>query len=239
MGRGRRLRTRFCAGLAALLCCACTDPGDRYRAFVERFESSRDAQVDEPDASDMVGDAANEGGTDEPPTCALPDPDEFTGTYVMSVSLALAPGRPIVTLIDTTASMEGDVWVLELSQQPLSAADRMTPVGERGEVQRFEFTDTDFETTPFDSFTPAEANPITGTDAEAVLILRGTLCSVRGDDNPDATVDSWCGTVGGEILRPLPMPLDGSTFAAVRVADAQSIPTDLPINCAGDLADPL
>jgi hypothetical protein len=44
--------------------------------------------------------------------------------------------------------------------------------------------------------------------------------------------DFYCGTVTGEVLEPPIGSIEGSTFAAVRLADTTVLPTDVVINCA-------
>jgi hypothetical protein len=74
------------------------------------------------------------------------------------------------------------------------------------------------------------ANPITGGDISAAVVLTGNLC---GDKR------SFCGTVSGNVTKPLPLDLKGSTFTFTRVDSAASLPARPAIDCAGHLADPL
>ena len=47
--------------------------------------------------------------------------------------------------------------------------------------------------------------------------------------------DNLCGSVTGDVLSPLQSPLDGSTFAAIRLdddgSDLGTLPTEFPTKC--------
>jgi hypothetical protein len=45
------------------------------------------------------------------------------------------------------------------------------------------------------------------------------------------SADFYCGTVTGEVKEPPVGSIEGSTFAAVRLADKTMLPTDVTINC--------
>jgi hypothetical protein len=77
---------------------------------------------------------------------------------------------------------------------------------------------------------PGAANPVTGGDILANVVLEGSLC---GDAR------SFCGTVTGNVSSPLPLDLAGSTFTLTRVDPPADPPTRPPIDCAGNLSDPL
>lgn len=64
---------------------------------------------------------------------------------------------------------------------------------------------------------------ITATDVVLDLALVGSF----GDSN------TFCGEALGEITMPLNSSIDGSTFAATRIADAMTLPAEIPTNCGG------
>ena len=221
------------AGACALVLAGCVDSNQVFDDFTARQAAAADAmRDDEPDAGQ--GDSGNDG------PCELPEPGEVEGLFVLSVSTPLAPTKPVIQLVRTTAEMEGDVLVMSLSTINLAADDRMRQVGEWTEPRRFELTEPVFESEPFESVTHPEGNPVLlNTETTSEISLAGELCSVRTDEDPEAVIEFWCGDVNGMVTKPLTMPLDGATFAATRVPDEETIPTEFKINCAGDLAEPL
>jgi hypothetical protein len=56
---------------------------------------------------------------------------------------------------------------------------------------------------------PADGNPITYQDLVADITLDGAVL----------TLDDFCGAVSGNLIVPFELPLDGSTFGAVRTDD--------------------
>lgn len=75
------------------------------------------------------------------------------------------------------------------------------------------------------------ANPISGSDITADVTLTGSLCLRSGG--------YYCGTAQGQATQPITLDLAGSTFTLIPVPDAQTLPAQPPIDCAGTLADPL
>jgi hypothetical protein len=73
------------------------------------------------------------------------------------------------------------------------------------------------------------ANSITGGDIAADVVLEGSLC---GDGA------FYCGTASGNVTRPLPLDLAGSTFTLTRVDAMGAPPTTPAIDCAMTPSDP-
>ncbi|MCA9712671.1 MAG: hypothetical protein KDK70_42980, partial [Myxococcales bacterium] len=69
-----------------------------------------------------------------------------------------------------------------------------------------------------------EANPITGAPIMADITLAASITDV----------DAWCGTVDGDVLSPIQVPLAGSTFGAIRLADRDERPGEgqFPLACS-------
>lgn len=65
------------------------------------------------------------------------------------------------------------------------------------------------------------ANPVTGSDLEATLVLDGHVVHV----------DALCGDVTGILMSPLEADLSGSTFAMIRLADPDMLPDEFPYRC--------
>jgi hypothetical protein len=67
-------------------------------------------------------------------------------------------------------------------------------------------------------------------DIAADVTLVGALCGNAG---------LFCGTVEGNVSAPIALDLTGSTFTLSRVDEGAPLPEPPPIDCAGNLADPL
>jgi hypothetical protein len=78
--------------------------------------------------------------------------------------------------------------------------------------------DGNFEIDMGDVMVTGMANPVTGSDIEANLVVTGKILDV----------DTMCGELSGMLMSPLEFDLAGSTFAASRLADDGSDPTTLP-----------
>jgi hypothetical protein len=200
------------------LCVACVDPGGDFAAFASR------ATVSKPGPGDAGADAAK---------CTV-GPSSVTGQYLLALSVTLAPTKPIVVLTDLSTPVfdgpGGGTGVL-FEAQPLSATDRLTPVGQKLVLGPFPVDASGtFRATLSGLEVAGAANPVTGGDIAANVVLTGSLC---GDAR------SFCGTVTGNVERPLPLDLAGSTFTLTRVEPSTDPPRRPAIDCAGTLSDPL
>jgi hypothetical protein len=194
-------------------CVACVDPEEAFSAF-----ESRTHVVAPPDASP------------DAPQCVV-GPGSVTGQYLLAISVTLAPGKPILALTDvTTPALDGGA-ALSLDAQPLAAADRRTPVGGRIGGGPFPVgTDGSFRADLPGLAVTGAANPVTGGNILADVVLNGSLCSGSR---------RFCGTVTGNVREPLPLDLAGSTFTLTVVDSPDGPPLRPAIDCAGTLADPL
>lgn len=152
-----------------------------------------------------------------------------SGNFLLAVSTVIAPDLPLQFLAEQNVTDEGGEPTLWLTLQPLAIAQGQvtqprTPVGELSDFPGVPVTNGSFEVEAVSMGVPGAANPISGSDLVASLVLRGTFISE----------DFYCGEVDGEVTVPLMAPLAGSTFAAVRIADPMTLPLDVTINCAGD-----
>jgi hypothetical protein len=208
------------AFLASTMLGACIDPEARFDAFADRLPSAAvgagGRAADAPDGS--VG------------TCP-PTPGNLDGPHLLTLSISIAPTTPILALLELrTAEFMGSVGVA-FDAQPLSAADRMTAVGDPISAGPFVVSgDGGFRASIAGLNILGVANPITGSDISADLVLIGNLCG------PPAAL---CGQLEGTVTAPLDLSLTGSTFTLVPVDGTQALPEPPPINCAGDRADPL
>jgi hypothetical protein len=203
------------AVIVSAVCGGCVDPGGDFDAFVAR------ARPPQPDAGDAGGDAS---------VCTV-NPGDVEGQYLFAISVTLAPTKPILALTDVTTPASGGGTAFAFDAQPLSAADRRTPVGQKVSLGPFQVDQNGAYRAEIPNLqVTGAANPVTGGDITANAVLSGTLC---GD------VAFFCGTVSGNVTKPLPLDLEGSTFTFTRVDSPTNLPAQPAIDCKGTLADPL
>jgi hypothetical protein len=201
--------------LAALGLVACADPATRYEEFGTRYTELN------PPAPPFVC-------SDNP--CDLPEPGAIDGTYLWTISTEFVRPTPVLYRADIT-TVAADVGLdLTIVATPLSWADRSTEVGSATTYGPFTVEPGGCLDAAVTLVAPGTANPLTKTDFEANLVLTGQVCP---DSDPPI-----CGTVTGQVLRPLERPLTSSTFT-FDPAIAPGVYTEPPmINCEGELADP-
>lgn len=203
-----------------ILGAACFAPEDKFNDFVDQRRAS-------------LGDAGT--GTDgqvgnEAPLRA----EQLDGTYLYAVSVSLAPDLPTVYLAEITARQVGEQLEVTIRQQPLSKNDWRTPVGPYSEPRVDLVTPTgEYTTDTVISTVPAAANAVTGSESVTETVFTGVFTNPATEDDPDAKLQFFCGTMEGRSTKPLPLDLSGSTFAATRIEDP-SDPSSYPrvvINC--------
>ncbi|WP_437810854.1 hypothetical protein [Sorangium sp. So ce1078] len=152
------------------------------------------------------------------------------GDFFFNLSAYLLPQSPIVFVASLTTEASDGGLSFSVTFQPLEAADRRTPTGAPVDVGPYEVSaDGTFSADLPTIIVPGNANPISGSELEATITLTGTLC---------APADFVCGEVTGTTTRPVPLNLEGSTFAMERITDPSSYPAAV-INCKKDPARPL
>jgi len=161
----------------------------------------------------------------DPPGPDLP-PGSASGDYLLAVSTIISPDLPFQYLTTVDAS-DPALWTFVV--QPLSLEIGQTGSPRLPSGEPFVFTDVPVVDGQFtldfgEILLAGETNPITGSDISASIVLAGQV--------QDA--DSFCGDATGMVTAPLRTSIDGSTFAAVRVAGLDDLPDAITINCAGD-----
>ena len=192
------------AAVGALAACESPDPVSRMDDFADRTGSVPVAAADAGTAD--IGDFG----------CDPPDP---TGTWFFALSANIDREAPLYFEIDITLN---DDCTISTIGQPLrydadpegvpSDAPR-TAVGDAVAASSDYGADGSFMLTYPDVLVTGEANPLTGREIEGTVILNGRLLSE----------DIAAGDMSGDIVAPLVLSLQGSTFAAVR-----SAPEDYP-----------
>ena len=218
-------RVHLCS-LPCLLICVigCPDPEARFDEFLEATKENR------VQASDESGESGSESGetSGEPNTI-----DDMTGTYLLGLeATTLAPDLPLkfVTTIDNMIIAEdGSGATADFTFQPLSVpGECLDGILEFPGVV-FD-ADGNFEIDMGLVMVSGEANPISGTDIEATIVMHGRIVDV----------DALCGEVDGMLMSPLVFDLAGSNFAAIRLDDdgcTETLPT-APWTCSMVLPAP-
>ena len=187
--------------LTLFLATACTspDPQERYNEF---SGSTADARI--------LDGATGEGVT-----------IDFSGTYLMGLSSILEPSLPMLIQVDVSlvesgeALDEGVFSMVDFVFMPLKTdlllngdprEDAREPMGEIIEATGTYYEDGTFDVVVGDVEVGGEANPVSGLDILAYLTLSGRVDSE----------DFFCGNVGGDLVLPIAIPLEGSTFASQR-----------------------
>jgi hypothetical protein len=217
--------------VAALGGCLTACGPDSQGKFEEFVEQTRDTDG----ASDSMSSApitSSDPGTTGTPTTTGdtdgPAPADISGDFLLAVSTVVDKSKPLQFIATNTVVMNMDgTQTLSLCLQPLSLEQgKVTvprqPIGEPLCFTDLPIADTQFTIDAGTVMVTGMANPITGANITATLKMSGTV--------KDA--DFYCGTVTGEVLDPPIGSIDGSTFAAVRLADKTVLPTDVVINCA-------
>jgi uncharacterized membrane protein YgcG len=197
----------FFLGTAAALLLGCPDPGDRFDEFVERTEGTV-LPTGELGRSQL---------------------ENLAGRYLLLASVQLAPTTPLLFDVQITSNMSPDGTCpgadcrFSMDVQPLRSPRvprSDCPANFEPAGQPFQVPDVSLNPNgSFRAVLPTVtvdgcANPITGRDIEAALILEAVTKST----------DVFCGNLRGQVLQPIQLTLDRSTFAAVRINAA---PTEL------------
>lgn len=143
-----------------------------------------------------------------------------SGTYLMAVSAVIDPQHPLQWIADVdhdTSTGELTITAQSLSLDVGSTSFPREPIGEPLVLQAGLGEDGRFAIETPQVMVPGPANPITGSDIVASLVIQGQVFGR----------ELWCGDVFGEVTQPLSIDLQGSTFAF------EPIPAD------GTLPDPV
>ena len=157
-----------------------------------------------------------------PPDNTLPN---VAGTFLFALETSLGPDLPLqfVTTIELEFTEDGGA-LADFTFQPLSLeqGQTLTPREFIGDSLTFEDIpidpEGDYEIDMGLVMVTGMANPVTGSDIEATLVVHGSIVHE----------DALCGELTGMLMSPLEFDLAGSTFAAIRLADDGSDPATLP-----------
>jgi hypothetical protein len=192
--------------LAPCVLAGCTDPAGQFDDFGERVDARERRHAGQ---EQTVGEVQRGG-------CQPVTPAMLAGTYFYAFRSIIAQDTPLLALFELSpraAAPSGD-FELDVVYQPLSYADRRTPVGAASVSVMKVKADGSYTVDNFSVLTPGDANPaLPGINFESVISLAGKLC---GEEN--MPLASWCGTATGNVTLPVTVNVDGSTFGARRLS---------------------
>ncbi|MCY1055063.1 hypothetical protein [Nannocystis sp. SCPEA4] len=168
------------------------------------------------------------------PVTSVVTSDATTGEAVhefqalLAISTVIAPDLPFQFIATSTWTGWPEPHSLRLELQPLALGlnevlTPRTPIGEPIVFEAIPVVDGAFELDMGLTMVTGQANPITGGDVTATLLLRGSLVAP----------DFYCGQVDGDIVTPLEASVNGSTFAALAMAGPDELPPLVMITCDG------
>ena len=163
-----------------------------------------------------------------------PPPDvettaDISGQFLLAISTVIAPDLPMQFVATNTLMDDGSGGkVLKSCLQPLQLMQGTVtmprvPIGDPLCYDNIPVVDGKFTIDAGVVMVTGMANPVTGGDIEATLIMAGSIISA----------DFYCGDLTGQVMSPLMADLAGSTFAAVRLTDPMMLPLDVTKNCQG------
>jgi hypothetical protein len=208
---------------ATFAVCACSnrdltgDFGDGEGSSEGAGASSSFGSVDPLDSSSSSADASDGSGED--------GPQGEDSEWLFAMATSLSPATPLQwhVVTDWEAGELVEIRFQSLSLDQGSTTIPREPVGDAFVPTDMVVDDTgQFGVAFADMFVPGAANPITGSDIRAEDVrFAGTM----------PTADSACGQATGTITAPIMIPLEGSTFAAVRITSLAELPLEFPAAC--------
>lgn len=214
------MRAWGCVGFLVLASCSGNTAG-----------SGGDAGLDSGGAGGLPGTGGAPGTGAVPSTGGLPGTGGSNGCvahpstqYFLALGLSLEPKKPVVAVVSVAADDSSGLPVSSWSVQPLSWKDRQTPVGSAIALPPIQHDSTGaFSADPPTIDVPGEANPFSHT------LITVDLKSLAGAFCPGQTFA--CGTVGGLVVKPIEVPVDGSTWTLTKLA-GDPFPEPPPVDCA-------
>ena len=214
-------RCVLCFAVATLAAVAgCVDPKGDYDAFGDRL-------VQDKGTSSSSSSTGAGGGS-----CTLPMNGEADGDYYMLLSAITLPTKPVAFKANLKATpASGGGLDVAFKAQALLASDRRTPVGNTlaassATVAKDGTFTINYATIVVD---PAADSVVANQEIDAdTAVLIGSFC--------DPTF--VCGSVTGNVTKPIPTSLDGSTFTLQPIVGS-TFPAHDYYDCAMDEAAPL
>jgi hypothetical protein len=140
----------------------------------------------------------------------IPEPGlDLSGDYLLAMAAVIAPATPLqwrAKVVHDTATGAIAMELQPLSLDPGSTTTPREPVGDALAASTALAADGSFAVDLGVVRIPGTANPITGSDIAATVVLDGSV----------AEPELWCGVATGMVTEPLMLDLTGSTFAFTR-----------------------
>jgi hypothetical protein len=186
------VRSRFLPALAVLGLAGlagCPDPQGSFDDFGKRYDKINNAST----SSSTGG-----GGA---PACSAPMAGAEDGDWLLGLTTQLGPTKPLAFKVTvTTTDAGGGALKLGMKATPLSAMDQMTTVGAEVDLGMFDVAPDGSFVADLGTLTvPGAANPITGADIVASVLLRGHFCA--------EVPTFFCGTGEGQVTMPITFTL--------------------------------
>jgi len=221
------IRTLLALSFPLLLVTGCPDAEGEYDAFKDRFNELHPPGT--AGAAGAPGDAGDAGA------CTPPKAGELDGDYLFTLSAVLDANKPLLFAAKVTTKDEGGQLTMRWTLQGLLWSDRKTLVGPTFDIPPT--SEPAFALAADGSFNSklpplnvvGEASPFSHTPITADVVLKGKFCNTDG---------FYCGSAEGDVTKPVPIPLPGSTWTLEKLATAGAY-TDPPyINCKKKIAIP-
>lgn len=186
----------------------CPDPEGRLNEFLDETKAQRDLPPPKEDLPSALAD--------------------INGTFLLALASSIDPQHPLqfFTTVELTQNGDGTgtmkMILQPLSLEPQSLTDPRQPVGEVLVIEGIAVSAAGTFTAEVGTvMVTGEANPITGSNITATLVMQGFI----------QDVDLFCGNVTGGVSAPIVADLVGSTFAASRVPSIDALPLEFPMKC--------
>ncbi len=232
---GRRAMGLWAAGLgltALLMALGCgPDPEGKFDEFTEQTKETegQSSSGDPGSTTDGMTAGTTSDPTEDPTgTSGGPVAFDISGDFLLAVSTTVDRSKPLQFIATNMVTDVGGKMMMDTCLQPLSLMPgKVTvprePIGDPLCFKGLEIVDGEFTLDAGVVMVTGMANPITGGDIVASLIMSASL---KSDD-------LYCGTVDGDVMQPLETSIAGSSFAAVRLADKTMLPNPVTIDCKG------
>lgn len=219
------IRQCFVLLSAGLLTLGCVDAEGDYNDFKDRYEQTSGSGG----AGGEAGQGGAAGAAGAAP-CVVPSPGEMDGDYLFALSAKVKPEAPLLFTNKVTTTASGSDLSMQWTLQGLDRFDRKTPVGDPIVLDPTVIGSDgtiDIALPPLN--VTGQANPISGSNITAeVKSLRGSFCNTDG---------FYCGQVDGDVTKPIPLNINGSTWSMQKIDDPNAYPPPV-LDCKKTPAGP-
>lgn len=221
------IRKLLALSLPLLLVTGCPDAEGQYDEFKDRFTELH------PGSGGAAGAAGAGGAAGDAAACAAPAPGAIDGDYLFTLAAVLDQTKPILFYAKVTTEDVSGATGMRWNLQGLHWDNRTELVGAAFDLPAtadpaFALgADGSFEAKlpPLDVV--GEANPFSHTPITAEVTLKGKFCDAEG---------FFCGTAAGDVTKPVPIPLAGSTWTLEKLSAPGTYPEPPHVDCKKSVA---